>query len=92
MGKVSVQSLALEGEENNEQLKVLSDEELQELDIEELQYKRAVIEEQLKDLKPNMAAVEEYKRKVCVVDLQYRSLVISPILLCVGEGLFGSCF
>jgi structural maintenance of chromosome 4 len=63
LGKISVQSLALEGEETSEQLKMLTDEELRELDIEELQYKRAVIEEQLKDLKPNMAAVEEYRRK-----------------------------
>ena len=64
MGKISVQSLALEGDEDGDQLRELSDEELQEVDAEQLQYQRAVMEEQIKGMKPNMAAVEEYKRKV----------------------------
>lgn len=74
VGKISLQSLALEGDEDADQLKELSDAELQDVNTEQLQYQRAVMEEQLKDMKPNMAAVEEYRRKVGDLDYKFSSL------------------
>ncbi len=44
----------------------MGDEELAGLDKQTVEYEITVLEERLKQMTPNMAAIEEYKRKVCV--------------------------
>ena len=49
-----------------EEVKELGEEELEELDKKAVEYEITVMEERLKQMTPNMAAIEEYRRKVCV--------------------------
>ena len=49
-----------------EEMKELGEAELEALDKKTVEYEITVLEEQLKQMTPNMAAIEEYRRKVCV--------------------------
>lgn len=55
--------------EGNEPLKRFTEEELEEIEIEGLKYKITVAEAKLAKMKPNMAAIAEYKKKVQTVGL-----------------------
>lgn len=46
------------------QLQTFDAEALRDVDTEKIQYEITIIEEQLNRMKPNMAAILEYKRKV----------------------------
>jgi len=59
----TLQLQTIPGEEPKE-LPVLSDEELSEVDTNKLQYAITKLEEQLKQQKPNLTAIQEYKKKV----------------------------
>ncbi len=48
---------------------VVSEEELADLDKQTVEYEITVLEERLKQMTPNMAAIEEYKRKVSASQL-----------------------
>ncbi|XP_070539333.1 structural maintenance of chromosomes protein 4-like [Ptychodera flava] len=52
----------VEGEEMKE-LPTLSDDELEGVDPEKIEYEIAVVEEDMQKMKPNMAAIAEYKKK-----------------------------
>lgn len=47
-----------------EELEVLEYEKLKEIDRESYEYEITVIEENIKNMKPNMGAILEYKKKV----------------------------
>ena len=49
----------------DEEMKELGEAELEALDKKTVEYEITVLEEQLKQMTPNMAAIEEYRRKVC---------------------------
>ncbi|XP_077988154.1 structural maintenance of chromosomes protein 4-like [Glandiceps talaboti] len=53
---------AVEGEEMKE-LPTLSDEEVQKIELQKIEFEITVIEEDMRKMKPNMAAIEEYKKK-----------------------------
>ena len=53
----------IDGEET-EELPICTEEELAELSKDEIQYKITVLEEELSQMKPNMAAIAEYRKKV----------------------------
>ena len=55
-----ISKLSLESEEMRE----MSEEELQGINRQETEYQITMLEERLKQMTPNMAAIEEYKRKV----------------------------
>ena len=42
----------------------MTEEELVQIDKQEIEYEITMLEERLKQMTPNMAAIEEYKRKV----------------------------
>ena len=53
-----------------DEVKELGEAELEALDKKTVEYEITVLEEQLKQMTPNMAAIEEYRRKVwCMVNL-----------------------
>ncbi|XP_021916758.1 structural maintenance of chromosomes protein 4 isoform X2 [Zootermopsis nevadensis] len=51
------------GEESVGELKQLTEEDLNQVDIKELQYKVSLLEDRLRSSQPNMAAIKEYKQK-----------------------------
>lgn len=53
----------ISGQEVGE-IAAIPDEELAELDKEAIQYEITVLEEKLAQMKPNMAAIAEYRKKV----------------------------
>ena len=55
-----------------EEVKELGEAELEALDKKTVEYEITVLEEQLKQMTPNMAAIEEYRRKVCVCLCVYK--------------------
>jgi len=54
------------GEEPVGELPQLTNEELKELDIKELQHKVGLLEEKLKASHPNLSVIQEYKQKVII--------------------------
>eukprot|EP00794_Sanderia_malayensis_P006418 gene6418-7150_t len=63
IGKLELHNLGNDEEENQETFPVLSEQELEDLNKEEVMYAITVKEEQLAQLKPNMAAITEYRKK-----------------------------
>ena len=63
-----------------DEVKELGEAELEALDKKTVEYEITVLEEQLKQMTPNMAAIEEYRRKVCT---EGRGRVC---VVCVGGG------
>jgi hypothetical protein len=55
------------GEESVGELKQLTEEDLKQTDIKELQYKVSLLEDKLRASQPNLAAIKEYKQKVIIV-------------------------
>ena len=47
-----------------EELQTISEEELEEINKEDIQFNITVQEEKLTQMKPNMAAIAEYRKKV----------------------------
>ena len=66
LGKLQLHEIE---EGNNIQLEIFEKERLEEADKEEEQYAITVLEEKKAQMKPNMAAIAEYKKKV--VDFGY---------------------
>jgi hypothetical protein len=55
------------GEESVGELKQLTEEDLKQVDIKELQYKVSLLEDKLRASQPNLGAIKEYKQKVIVI-------------------------
>ncbi|XP_067017263.1 structural maintenance of chromosomes protein 4-like isoform X2 [Acropora muricata] len=62
LNKLSLQSVSLNGE-SEDTLPTLTPDELDKVDKETVQYEITVEEEKLKQMKPNMAAIAEYRKK-----------------------------
>ena len=56
-------------EERNATLATLSEEQLANINTKDTQFAITVLEEQLAQMKPNMAAIAEYRKKVCRVSM-----------------------
>ncbi|XP_033118260.1 structural maintenance of chromosomes protein 4-like [Anneissia japonica] len=64
--KKEIQKLSLHklrNQEEEEKLEELQEEELNEVNAEEVQYEITVLEEKLAGMKPNLAAIQQYKKK-----------------------------
>lgn len=65
MSLLKLTPTSLEEEQAGLTLPTLSEEELQRLNRQEVQMGITVQEEKLSSMKPNMAAIAEYRKKVC---------------------------
>ena len=62
----SLQLQEIPGEEPVAELPQLTNEELKEVDIRELQYKVSLLEDKLRASHPNLSVIQEYKQKVII--------------------------
>ena len=51
---------------DTEELPTIQEDKLKDINKEDTQYEITVLEEKLAQMKPNMAAIAEYKKKVCL--------------------------
>ena len=65
----------------------LSEEQLASLDKQAVEYEITLLEERLKQLTPNMAAIEEYRRKVRLL-LNMESVSVRIVYILGGGDLF----
>jgi HD superfamily phosphohydrolase YqeK len=64
------------GEESVGELKKLTKEELEQLNIKELQYKVSLLEDKLRASHPNLAVIKEYRQKVITFVMSYELLYL----------------
>ncbi|XP_031567027.1 structural maintenance of chromosomes protein 4-like [Actinia tenebrosa] len=63
LSKLELQSVGLSDNQQDESLPTLTNEELTNIDKQAIMYEITVLEEKLNQLKPNMAAIAEYRKK-----------------------------
>lgn len=53
-------------EEESSELVIMEPEQLQELDPKQLEYQLTVLQDRLQESKPNLAVIQEYRKKVTI--------------------------